>query len=590
MTLECSRVACSVLFSGGMRRRRRQRQRRRSRRRTARRMLGGARPGLICLTHSKQTCTLGNRSQLAAAALTHEAWHAGRHCRCRQRRLGSEACLQPERGFVQHIDVNPRSSGTAGRPPTAPAMRARLVLLACCLAAGALLLGGSLTQVRSRSSVFRLPARRPGLPPLPAPLDLSPASALPRSVCSLQRSTRPSTAHRCACHGTCSAARGSHAWPPRRRTRAAVRRATRRRRRRRRRRRGRRCATRAWWRWLTRTPPLECTWARPPSPASTTTRCWWPTWVLVGEAAPACGPCRGAPRAGSLRPAIPRPRPHHAASTAVPSGPPFLPLSVSGLLSGVGSRQAHRRVRLQGRRRLVGAARHRGAPVLVRAAGAPGCAARAGLAGVAGLGSSRRVGHAAEEGRACLPAPLPPACSRLAAHPPPANAPANATPHCTPSQPGALYLVGVDDTEGPRNSVSVARSLDGGRSWNASAVAAAPPGCTWGTGAPPGEGLWVEVVVRNVCEEDVRAGTDLCHEWNECARACAPAAAHPARPRPCRRHAGAGPRRPAAPLHGGVVRPRPAVAAELRRAAAGGAGGRRPAGPLGLVAVPGRAL
>lgn len=46
---------------------------------------------------------------------------------------------------------------------------------------------------------------------------------------------------------------------------------------------------------------------------------------------------------------------------------------------------------------------------------------------------------------------------------------------------GALYLVGNDDGEGA-NAVSIARSTDGGATWNRSAVLAAPPGCTWGTG------------------------------------------------------------------------------------------------------------
>ncbi len=46
---------------------------------------------------------------------------------------------------------------------------------------------------------------------------------------------------------------------------------------------------------------------------------------------------------------------------------------------------------------------------------------------------------------------------------------------------GAVYLLGVDDAEGP-NSVSIARSLDGGVTWNRSAVLPAPAGCHWATG------------------------------------------------------------------------------------------------------------
>lgn len=55
----------------------------------------------------------------------------------------------------------------------------------------------------------------------------------------------------------------------------------------------------------------------------------------------------------------------------------------------------------------------------------------------------------------------------------------------TATHAGAAYLLGVDDAEGP-NSVSIARSTDGGVSWNRSALLPAPAGCHWATGA--GEG------------------------------------------------------------------------------------------------------
>ena len=48
---------------------------------------------------------------------------------------------------------------------------------------------------------------------------------------------------------------------------------------------------------------------------------------------------------------------------------------------------------------------------------------------------------------------------------------------------GAAYLLGLDDSDGS-NSLSVARSTDGGASWNRSgAVLPAPAGCRWATGA-----------------------------------------------------------------------------------------------------------
>ena len=85
------------------------------------------------------------------------------------------------------------------------------------------------------------------------------------------------------------------------------------------------------------------------------------------------------------------------------------------------------------------------------------------------------------------PLPLPFGCSpgaspcRLPARPPSFHA--NRPP--TACHAGAAYLLGVDDAEGP-NSVSIARSTDGGASWNRSSLLPAPAGCHWATGA--GEG------------------------------------------------------------------------------------------------------
>lgn len=59
------------------------------------------------------------------------------------------------------------------------------------------------------------------------------------------------------------------------------------------------------------------------------------------------------------------------------------------------------------------------------------------------------------------------------------------TPICTPCRPaGAVHLLGTDgDDYGAPNAVSVARSTDGGATWNRSAVLPAPPGCRFASGA-----------------------------------------------------------------------------------------------------------
>jgi hypothetical protein len=47
---------------------------------------------------------------------------------------------------------------------------------------------------------------------------------------------------------------------------------------------------------------------------------------------------------------------------------------------------------------------------------------------------------------------------------------------------GALYMLGADDSYSWRNGVSIARSSDGGFTWNRSTVMQPPPGCQFGTG------------------------------------------------------------------------------------------------------------
>ncbi|PSC68514.1 glycosyl hydrolase [Micractinium conductrix] len=49
---------------------------------------------------------------------------------------------------------------------------------------------------------------------------------------------------------------------------------------------------------------------------------------------------------------------------------------------------------------------------------------------------------------------------------------------------GAVYLLGTDDDAGA-NGVSMARSLDGGITWNQSVVLRPPPGCSFATGTVP---------------------------------------------------------------------------------------------------------
>jgi hypothetical protein len=63
-------------------------------------------------------------------------------------------------------------------------------------------------------------------------------------------------------------------------------------------------------------------------------------------------------------------------------------------------------------------------------------------------------------------------------------APALSSHLCTA---GALYLLGTDDMYSFRNAVSIARSLDGGLTWNRSSLMAPPPGCQFATGA---RGCW----------------------------------------------------------------------------------------------------
>lgn len=93
--------------------------------------------------------------------------------------------------------------------------------------------------------------------------------------------------------------------------------------------------------------------------------------------------------------------------------------------------------------------------------------------------------------------------------------PTSASP---PRCAGAVYLLGVDDAEGP-NAISIARSWDGGASWNRTALLPAPPGCQWATGAArPGRGFVAALGTPQRWRSAVRPG--CLHSASPCKPAC----------------------------------------------------------------------
>jgi hypothetical protein len=67
---------------------------------------------------------------------------------------------------------------------------------------------------------------------------------------------------------------------------------------------------------------------------------------------------------------------------------------------------------------------------------------------------------------------------------------------------GAVYMLGLNTDQGG-NAVSVARSTDGGLTWNQSNVLPAPPGCTFATGE------WVLGWEAGCCEQAIAVRADL---------------------------------------------------------------------------------